>query len=102
MAKALAALAILFMIGTSRAADAGAGSAEPVDLTGKYNAPVNILTNMNYFPAWQSAAVGHQVFRGVPFQIDGLIYLWGQAKSTNGTKRTASWSRSRLHCRRAF
>lgn len=82
-AVALVALTLIFLAGTSWAADSAANTTEPVDLTGKYNTPVTILTNMNGFPAWKSAAVGHQVFHGVPFQIGGLIYLWGQGKSTN-------------------
>jgi hypothetical protein len=84
-AVALISLTLLFIVGTSRAADTTASPAEPVDLTGKYNTPVNVLTNMNGFPAWKSAAVGHQVFRGVPFQIGGLIYLWGEGRATNHT-----------------
>lgn len=82
---ALVALTLVFAVGTGRAADGGASQGEPIDLTGKYTTPVNILTNMNGFPAWKSAAVGHQVFRGVPFQIGGLIYLWGEGRATNHT-----------------
>ncbi len=71
--------------GLSRAADSPSDSARPIDLTSKYTNTREGLTNIAGFPAWKSAAFGHQVFRGVPFQIEGLIYLWGEGRSTNHT-----------------
>jgi hypothetical protein len=76
--------AMVCLAGISRAADAGK-PAEPLDLTDKYTAPVSTLTNQPGFPAWQTAAVGRQVFHQVPFQIGGVVYLWGEGRSTNHT-----------------
>jgi hypothetical protein len=81
----LAAMSPWFSIGLSRAAEVSPDSVQPIDLTGKYTTPRKFLTNENSLPAWKTVALGHQVFRGVPFQIEGLIHLWGEGRSTNHT-----------------
>jgi hypothetical protein len=57
-------------------------AAEPVDLTGKYSVTAAAMTNSTWL-AWKTTPLGHQVFHGVPFEIGGLVYLWGEGKSTN-------------------
>jgi hypothetical protein len=57
-------------------------AAEPIDLTGKYSVTLASMTNSTWL-AWKTTPVGHQVFHGVPFEIGGLVYLWGEGKSTN-------------------
>jgi hypothetical protein len=59
-------------------------AAEPVDLTGKYATTATALTNSGWY-AWKSCPLGHQVFRGVPFEIGGVIYLWGYGRATNNS-----------------
>lgn len=68
--------------GTGRAADAGPGAAQPVDLTGQYAATLASMTNANWL-AWKTMPVGRQVFHHVPFDIGGEIYLWGEGRATN-------------------
>ncbi len=82
---ALAAMSLWFTVGLSHAAEVSPDSVQPIDLTAKYTTARSELTNYPDFPAWKSVALGHQVFRGVPFQIEGLIHLWGEGRSTNHT-----------------
>jgi hypothetical protein len=59
-----------------------AGAAQPVDLTGRFNFPLSVTTNYNFL-AWKTIPAGHQVFHGIPFEINGEIRLWGTGRSTN-------------------
>lgn len=80
---ALLSLALFFSNGSCLAADTSTSTAQPLDLTAQYNAPASVLTNINSFPAWKTAAFGHQVFHGVPFQIGGALHLWGTGSGTS-------------------
>ncbi len=80
IAEASVSLALLSSGGTSLAADASSSPAEPIDLTTAYTKPISVVTNN-----WKTAVVGHQVFHGVPFQIDGVIYLWGTGPSAGNS-----------------
>lgn len=75
------ALGWLLAAGTGRAADS-TNAVAPVDLAGKYAVTASSLTNAGW-PAWKSCPLGHQVFRNVPFEIGGAIYLWGYGRNTN-------------------
>lgn len=57
-------------------------AAEPVDLTGKYAMTLGSMTNSGWL-ALKTIPVGHQVFRGVPFEIGGIVHLWGYGRNTN-------------------
>lgn len=80
-----ASLVLLASGGSVRAGDTASSSPQPIDLTQVYSSTANTLTNMTNFVAWKSCLFGHQVFHGVPFQIDGLVYLWGNGPSGNGS-----------------
>src|SRR5208282_6723546 len=56
--------------------------ATPVDLTGSYTAPASVLENSSGF--WGDLPWEFQVFRHVPLQIDGIIYLWGAGNAKAG------------------
>lgn len=59
-------------------------AAEPVDLTGKYVVTLASMTNSSWL-ALKTVPVGHQVFRKVPFEIGGIVHLWGYGRNTNQT-----------------
>ena len=85
---AVAATAAVVLLSSNRIAlaeDATSSSAQAMDLTPVYSSTANTLTNMTNFVAWKSCLFGHQVFHGVPFQIGGLIYLWGNGPSGKGS-----------------
>lgn len=56
--------------------------ATPIDLTSHYGAPAFALENSSGF--WGEVPWEFQVFRHVPLQIDGIIYLWGAGNAKNG------------------
>ena len=56
--------------------------ATPVDLTGYYSTPASVLENASGF--WGEIPWEFQVFRHVPLQIDGIIYLWGAGNAKAG------------------
>jgi hypothetical protein len=81
----IAMLWVAAFAGRALAGDTKSTLPQPVDLTKAYNDTADKLTNMTGFVAWKGCLFGHQVFHGVPFQIDGLIYLWGNGPSGNGS-----------------
>lgn len=75
---AFAAVILCLLAGGGRAAEL----AQPVDLSGKYNFPIQTLTNYNFL-AWKTMPAGRQVFHHVPFDIGGEIRLWGEGRNPN-------------------
>jgi hypothetical protein len=53
----------------------------PLDLTGQYTAPGDVFDGDGY---WGDVPNGFQVFDHVPFQIDGLMCLWGAGNAKAG------------------
>jgi hypothetical protein len=56
--------------------------ATPVDLTSYYGAPASAFEDSSSF--WGDVPWEFQVFRHVPLQIDGIIYLWGVGNAKAG------------------
>jgi len=56
--------------------------ATPIDLTGHYAAPASAFEDSSSF--WGEIPWEFQVFRHVPLQIDGIIYLWGEGNAKAG------------------
>jgi hypothetical protein len=56
--------------------------ATPVDLTSYYGAPASAFENSPSF--WGKLPWEFQVFRHVPLQIDGIMYLWGEGNAKMG------------------
>ena len=56
--------------------------ATPVDLTSYYAAPASAYEDSSGF--WGEIPWEFQVFRHVPLQIDGIIYLWGAGNAKAG------------------
>ena len=56
--------------------------ATPVDLTGNYAQPASVFEDSSSF--WGEVPWEFQVFRHVPLQIDGIIYLWGAGNAKAG------------------
>jgi hypothetical protein len=56
--------------------------ATPVDLTSYYGAPASAFEDSSGF--WAEIPWEFQVFRHVPLQIDGIIYLWGAGNAKSG------------------
>jgi hypothetical protein len=57
-------------------------TATPVDLTSYYGAPASAFENSSGF--WGEMPWEFQVFRHVPLQIDGIMYLWGEGNAKMG------------------
>ncbi len=58
--------------------------ATPVDLTSYYGAPASAFEDSSGF--WAEIPWEFQVFRHVPLQIDGIIYLWGAGNAKAGNE----------------
>jgi hypothetical protein len=56
--------------------------ATPIDLTGHYATPAFALENSSSY--WGEIPWEFQVFRHVPLQIDGIMYLWGAGNARGG------------------
>jgi hypothetical protein len=56
--------------------------AAPLDLATNYTTPVSYFDQITQFPAWKTVPRGHQVFNGVPLDIEGMICLWGEGNAT--------------------
>jgi hypothetical protein len=56
--------------------------ATPIDLTGQYAASAAAFENSAGF--WGEMPWEFQVFRHVPLQIDGIMYLWGAGNAKGG------------------
>ena len=56
--------------------------ATPIDLTGHYATPAFALENSSSY--WGEIPWEFQVFRHVPLQIDGIMYLWGAGNAKSG------------------
>ena len=54
----------------------------PIDLSGRYGTPAYAMENSSSF--WGEIPWEFQVFRHVPLQIDGVIYLWGAGNARAG------------------
>jgi hypothetical protein len=54
----------------------------PLDLRTNYTTPVSYFDQITQFPAWKTVPRGHQVFDGVPLDIEGMICLWGEGNAT--------------------
>ncbi len=53
----------------------------PIDLTANYGSSGDVFDGNSY---WADVPNGFQVFNHVPFQIDGLMYLWGAGNAKAG------------------
>jgi|ERR1017187_2562390 hypothetical protein len=53
-----------------------------LDLTTNYTTPVSYFDKITQFPAWKTVPREHQVFDGVPLDIEGMICLWGEDNAT--------------------
>lgn len=58
--------------------------AAPVDMTASYTTPASYLDQITQFPAWKAVPRGSQTFANVPFEIGGMICLWGEGNAKNG------------------
>ena len=58
------------------------GIAKPVDLTDSYK-PNSAFSRRVPLYCWTTVPRGFQVFRHVPLNIDGLIYLWGSESANH-------------------
>jgi hypothetical protein len=58
--------------------------ATPIDMTGQYAAPASSFENSPSF--WGEMPWEFQVFRQVPLQLDGVIYLWGAGNARAGNE----------------
>ena len=56
--------------------------ATPIDLTAHYGAPASALENSPDY--WGEIPWEFQVFRHVPLQVDGMMYLWGEGNAKMG------------------
>ena len=56
--------------------------ATPVDLTAHYGTPASYFENSPSY--WGELPWEFQVFRHVPLQIDGMMYLWGEGNAKMG------------------
>lgn len=56
--------------------------ATPIDMTASYAAPASSMEDSQSF--WGEVPWEFQVFHGVPLQIDGIIYLWGEGNAKAG------------------
>ena len=56
-------------------------TAEPLDLTANYGW---FADNFYQSRIWSDVPAGFQVFRHVPLQIDGVIFLWGEGNAKMG------------------
>lgn len=56
--------------------------ATPIDLTGHYATPAFALENSSSY--WGEIPWEFRVFRHVPLQIDGIMYLWGAGNAKSG------------------
>ena len=54
------------------------------DLTGRLAIPADNFDQMNGSPQWSAVPRDFQVFHHVPFQIDGMLCLWGASNAKNG------------------
>jgi hypothetical protein len=58
--------------------------ATPVDMTASYTTPASSFDHITQFPAWTTVPRGLHVFGNVPFQIGGMICLWGGGNADQG------------------
>jgi len=54
------------------------------DLTGRFAIPADNFDHMTSSPQWSAVPRDFQVFHHVPFQIDGMLCLWGASNAKNG------------------
>jgi len=54
------------------------------DLTGRYSIPADNFDQMDSSPQWSAVPRDFQVFKNVPFQIDGMLCLWGASNAKRG------------------
>lgn len=59
-------------------------AANPADITTPMTTPASQLDNITAFPAWTAVPRGFQTFNNVPFQIDGMICLYGEGNASSG------------------
>jgi hypothetical protein len=54
------------------------------DLTGRFAIPAGSLDNITGNPQWSAVPRDFQSFHNVPFQIDGMLCLWGASNAKQG------------------
>ena len=54
------------------------------DLTGRLTIPAEYFDQIKAFPEWSAVPQGFEMFRNVPFQIDGVMCLWGANNAKAG------------------
>jgi hypothetical protein len=54
------------------------------DLTGRFAIPAESLDHITAYPQWSAVPRDFQVFHNVPFQIDGMLCLWGASNAKQG------------------
>lgn len=54
------------------------------DLTRRLTIPADNFDQMSSSPQWSAVPRDFQVFHNVPFQIDGMLCLWGASNAKNG------------------
>lgn len=60
-------------------------AADPVDLTSHYRLKSSDFDKVTQFP-WPAVPRGSQTFAGVPLEIGGAIFLWGERNEKAGMK----------------
>jgi len=67
----------------SSSADNEPDVAVPLDLTEHYHMKATAFGGITQYP-WPAVPRGAQTFAGVPLEIDGAMFLWGERNATNG------------------